>query len=65
MPFQWFLIKKNTCNYGDDFDEESGESDSDFDSEKGSDSDCESDRNSKYDITSERNVSVSINTCSP
>ena len=49
-------------NYGDDFDEESGESDSDFDPEKDSDSDCESDRNSKKDIASERNVVVSINT---
>ena len=49
-------------NYGDDFDEESGESDSNFDSEKDSDSDCESDRNSKKDIASERNVIVSINT---
>ena len=34
-------------NYGDDFDEESGESDSDFDSESDSDFDCESDRSSK------------------
>ena len=49
-------------NYGDDFDEESGESDSDFDSESDSDSDCESDRNSKNNVKSERNVIVSINT---
>ena len=48
-------------NYGDDFDEESGESDSDFDSESDSDSDCKSDRNSKNNVKSERNVVVSIN----
>ena len=39
-------------NCGDDFDEESHESDSDFDSEKGGNSDCKSDRNSKNNITS-------------
>ena len=49
-------------NYGDDFDEESGESDSDFDSESDSDSDCKSDRNSKNNVKSERNVIMSINT---
>ena len=49
-------------NHGDNFDEESEESDSDFDSEKDSDSDCESNRNSKNNITSGRNIIVSINT---
>ena len=49
-------------NYGDDFDEESGESDSDFDSESDSDSDYESDRNRKNNVKSERNVIVPINT---
>ena len=49
-------------NYGDDFDEENGESDSNFDSESDSDSDCESDRNSKNNVKSERNVIVPINT---
>ena len=49
-------------NYGDYFDEESDESDSDIDSENGNDSDCESDRNSKNNITSERNIIVSIKT---
>ena len=49
-------------NYEGDFDDKSGESDSDFDSESDSDSDCKSDRNSKNNVKSERNVIVSINT---
>ena len=49
-------------NYGDDFDEESGERDSDFDSKSDSDSDYESDRNSKNNVKSGRNVIVPINT---
>ena len=44
-------------NYGAEFDEESGESDNDFDSEKD-----RADRNIKNYVTSERNVIVSINT---
>ena len=49
-------------HYGDDFDEESGESHRDFHSEKDSDSDCKSDRNNKNNITSEKNITVPTNT---
>ena len=47
---------KGLCcnNYGDDFDEDSNESDNNVDSEKGSDSDCKNDRDSKNSITSEK-----------
>ena len=48
-------------NHGDEFDEDSGKSDSDFDSKSDSDSHCESERNSKNNVKSEGNVIVSIN----